>query len=33
MVEIHPRPDEALCDGAQALSFPEFARLAREMYR
>mgnify|MGYP005832935701 CR=1 FL=1 len=33
LLEIHPRPEEALADGAQALSFPEFAELARELYR
>lgn len=33
MLEIHPKPEEALCDGAQALSFPEFAQLARELFR
>lgn len=32
MVEIHPRPEEALVDGAHALGFPEFARLLRDIY-
>jgi 3-deoxy-D-arabino-heptulosonate 7-phosphate (DAHP) synthase len=32
MVEIHPRPEEALVDGAHALGFPEFARLFRDIY-
>jgi len=27
MVEVHPRPEEALSDGAQSLTFPEFAEL------
>jgi chorismate mutase/prephenate dehydratase len=29
MVEIHPKPEEALSDGPQALRFPEFADLMR----
>jgi 3-deoxy-7-phosphoheptulonate synthase len=31
IVEVHPRPAEALCDAAQALTPEEFARLVREM--
>ncbi|MHC4505397.1 MAG: 3-deoxy-7-phosphoheptulonate synthase [Planctomycetota bacterium] len=31
MVEIHPRPAEALCDAAQALTPAAFARLVREL--
>jgi 3-deoxy-7-phosphoheptulonate synthase len=29
MVEIHPKPEEALSDGPQALRFPDFANLMR----
>jgi 3-deoxy-D-arabino-heptulosonate 7-phosphate (DAHP) synthase len=32
MVEIHPKPEEALADGAQALTFGDFAALLREIY-
>jgi 3-deoxy-7-phosphoheptulonate synthase len=31
IVEVHPRPDQALSDGAQSLDFEAFARLAREL--
>jgi len=31
MVEIHPEPEKALSDGPQALPFPEFADLMREL--
>ncbi len=31
LVEIHPRPEEALCDAAQALTPEAFARLVREL--
>jgi chorismate mutase/prephenate dehydratase len=31
MVEIHPEPEAALSDGPQALPFPEFADLMREL--
>ncbi|MEO0140469.1 MAG: 3-deoxy-7-phosphoheptulonate synthase [candidate division WOR-3 bacterium] len=31
MVEVHPRPDEALSDGPQALDFAGFRRLVREL--
>ena len=30
-VEVHPRPDEALSDGAQALTTAEFANYAYEL--
>lgn len=33
MIEVHPCPAEALSDGAQSLTFEEFACLAREIYR
>lgn len=32
MVEIHPRPEEALSDGPQALRFDDFAQLMGEIY-
>jgi 3-deoxy-7-phosphoheptulonate synthase len=31
IVEVHPRPDEALSDGAQSLDFENFRRLMREL--
>ena len=31
MVEVHPRPEKALSDGHQSLSFPEFDALMREV--
>ena len=31
LVEVHPRPDQALSDGAQSLDFEAFARLMREL--
>jgi 3-deoxy-7-phosphoheptulonate synthase len=31
MVEVHARPDEALSDGAQALTLDEFEQMAREV--
>jgi 3-deoxy-7-phosphoheptulonate synthase len=31
MVEVHSRPDEALSDGAQALTLLEFEQMAREL--
>jgi 3-deoxy-7-phosphoheptulonate synthase len=31
MVEVHARPDEALSDGAQALTLEEFEQMAREL--
>ncbi|HSL85025.1 MAG TPA: 3-deoxy-7-phosphoheptulonate synthase, partial [Thermoanaerobaculia bacterium] len=33
MVEIHPEPETALSDGPQALPFPEFADLMRDLRR
>ena len=33
MVEVHPHPEKALCDGPQALLPQEFAALARELRR
>ena len=33
LVEVHPRPQEALSDGAQSLDFVEFERLTRELRR
>jgi 3-deoxy-7-phosphoheptulonate synthase len=31
LVEVHPRPDEALSDGAQSLDFDAFGRLAADL--
>jgi 3-deoxy-7-phosphoheptulonate synthase len=31
MVEVHPDPDKALCDGAQSLDGPAFGRLMAEI--
>ncbi len=31
MVELHPNPEEALSDGPQALRFPQFAQLMKEL--
>jgi len=33
VVEVHPRPDEALSDGGQSLDFENFARLMKELRR
>jgi 3-deoxy-7-phosphoheptulonate synthase len=33
IVEVHPRPNEALSDGAQSLDFESFDRLMRELRR
>ena len=33
IVEVHPRPDQALSDGAQSLDFEAFTRLMRELRR
>jgi 3-deoxy-7-phosphoheptulonate synthase len=33
IVEVHPRPDEALSDGAQSIDFETFSRLMRELRR
>ena len=32
MVEFHPRPEEALSDGPQALRFPQFAKMMADLY-
>lgn len=31
MIEVHPRPEKALSDGHQSLSFPELDALMREV--
>jgi 3-deoxy-7-phosphoheptulonate synthase len=31
LVEVHPSPQEALCDGAQALTFPHFQTLIEKL--
>jgi 3-deoxy-7-phosphoheptulonate synthase len=31
MVEVHPQPEDALCDGPQQIRVGEFARFADEM--
>ncbi|HZU16884.1 MAG TPA: hypothetical protein VFD01_09865 [Candidatus Dormibacteraeota bacterium] len=33
LIEVHPRPGEALSDGAQSLDFENFARLSEEVRR
>lgn len=33
MIEVHPHPEEALCDGEQSLSPAQFSRLARQVTR
>ena len=33
IIEVHPRPDEALSDGGQSLDFENFARLMKELRR
>jgi 3-deoxy-7-phosphoheptulonate synthase len=33
MVEVHPNPREALCDGPQSLDFDEFAALVGDLKR
>ncbi len=33
IVEVHPRPGQAMSDGGQSLGFPEFERLSRELGR
>ena len=32
LIEIHPRPDEALCDGPQALTPPELSDLGKSKF-
>ncbi|HLD49437.1 MAG TPA: hypothetical protein VJB11_03665, partial [archaeon] len=29
IVEVHPNPSEALCDGKQSLSFAQFEKMAK----
>jgi len=31
LIEVHPRPEKALCDEAQQLAFPEFKELMKEL--
>jgi 3-deoxy-7-phosphoheptulonate synthase len=31
IVEVHPCPEKAVSDGAQSLTFPDFARMMREL--
>jgi 3-deoxy-7-phosphoheptulonate synthase len=33
MVEVHPNPDKALCDGAQSLDGDDFSALVAELNR
>ena len=33
IVEVHPQPDEAICDGPQALPLDEFAEYAAQVER
>ena len=33
IIEVHPRPEEALCDGAQALTTSQYAQLAGQLMR
>jgi 3-deoxy-7-phosphoheptulonate synthase len=33
IIEVHHKPEEALCDGHQSLSLPEFARLMKDLSR
>ncbi len=33
IIEVHPRPEEALCDGAQALTTTQYSDLVREVTR
>ena len=33
LIEVHPRPDQALSDGAQSLDFEGFDRLMRDLHR
>jgi 3-deoxy-7-phosphoheptulonate synthase len=33
MIEVHPDPDRALCDGAQSLNGDDFSQLVAELYR
>jgi 3-deoxy-7-phosphoheptulonate synthase len=31
IIEVHYKPEEALCDGHQSLSLPEFAQLMTDL--
>lgn len=31
LIEVHPHPEKALCDGKQSLTFPMFLRLMKEL--
>jgi 3-deoxy-7-phosphoheptulonate synthase len=31
IIEVHPCPEEALCDGAQALTLEQYTDLARQV--
>ncbi len=33
MIEVHPQPEQALCDGAQSLTVEKFAALAGDLDR
>ncbi|MCF6195054.1 MAG: N-acetylneuraminate synthase family protein, partial [Kangiellaceae bacterium] len=33
MVEFHPNPEKALSDGEQALRYPEFTEMMKELYQ
>ena len=33
MIEVHPNPDQALCDGAQSLNGEDFSKLVAELTR
>jgi 3-deoxy-7-phosphoheptulonate synthase len=33
LIEVHPRPAEALSDGGQSVDFENFARLMQELRR
>jgi len=33
MVEFHPNPEEALSDGEQALRYPQFTQMMKELYK
>ena len=31
LVEVHPKPEEAMLDGAQSITFPQFAELMKQV--
>ena len=33
IIEVHPRPEEALCDGAQALTLNQYLELVKQVQR